>query len=126
MDIQQISQLVGIPVGVGSAFLIIWLWLGRRIRLTEDVREEMERLALIHKDRENSLIARIEGLSTDRDLWRVAYQEEVEARKTSERTAADLLGSANITSQLLSALMSQLNQPRSSLPVQSQPPTNAA
>lgn len=70
---------------------------GTKLAVAEAKQEGAERVAAELRDR----LASVRG---DRDAWREAQREEVEARRAAERTSASLLEATNTTADLLAAL----------------------
>jgi hypothetical protein len=97
----DITQFIGIPAGLTGIGIPLYLWLSGKIRLVTDMDKE-----LAQQDE------RMAAIRVDRDAWRAAHGEEVLARKAAEQNSSALLGSANLSSQLLEALKIELQRPK--------------
>lgn len=113
---------LALPANLGAVALLLWLMLtGRQVR-REDVTallaaerargdervaecdaRSAERLAELGK-RETMLTDRLDAVIADRNAWREAHHQEVEARHTAEASTAKLLSATDVTVRLLDAL----------------------
>lgn len=106
--LQTLFDVLSIPGWViGIAAITILLLSGKIMRRSdhEDMiankEREHERIVQAHRDR-------IEQLRLDRDAWRSAHGEEVQARQAAERAAAHLMEGTATVNSLIIALQDAL------------------
>lgn len=113
---------VVLPTNLGAVGLLLWLQLtGRQMRredadamvaaerargderVTECTARTAEREAELGR-REAMLTDRLDAVVADRNAWREAHHQEVEARRTAEASTVKLLSATDVTVRLLDAL----------------------
>lgn len=113
---------LALPANLGAVALLLWLQLtGRQVR-----REDVERLLtaertraeermkdcearnqerLVERDRLHAALeTRLDAVVADRNAWREAHHQEVQARSTAEQATQKLLSATDVTVRLLDAL----------------------
>lgn len=111
---------------LGGAVFLIWLLLGRKLITAGEHEDTCAALRKTHADalaardaahasrlaevvaRVEQLDSRVQALVVDRDAWREAHHEETLARQASEKAAAALMETGQISLALLSALKDAL------------------
>lgn len=99
-DFTEWASWLGVPLWVGGLGLLAWLLLSGRLRRREDCAE----LIAARTAECDQLADRLAAVIADRDAWREAAREEADARQASDRAAAQLMDSTNLSVQLLQAL----------------------
>ena len=114
-DFPAWAGALGVPVWLGGAVFVLWLWLGGKVTRSSDCQATVDALSKAHaaemaevEARARSLSDRVEALVVDRDAWREAHREETRARQAAEKAAGALMETGQISLALLSALKDAL------------------